>query len=411
MVGSRLLVAGLLLFSFLPGCRRDPAGPTPEDPLFARYIALGNSITAGFESEGINDSTQNNAYSVLFAQRFNAPFEFARLRMPGCPAPLIGSILQTSERVAGARVTDCALIHLPLPSVNHSLAVPGAMIADALRVPAPTGNIYDVFLTELYRQIFGSRTLVGAMIGASPSLVSVWLGQNDVLSAITAGNPGLMTPLTDFEASVAQLASAIDASTAREVVWLGVLDPVIVPLAQPGAYFWILAQSEEMQPWLRGKAVDENCAPLLATGFPNPLASHTISARIVRDPGVTEISCEPGSPYLLTQAERGQITARVVGFNRAIRDRVEAEGWIYIDINEIVARFLDDPQRIRNCQLLAAARTAAQLMAAFNASCPHADAPNFFGSLVSFDGIHPSVEAQRIIADEMEAAVRTKHGL
>jgi hypothetical protein len=414
MLGSRTAVLGALVLPLLlSGCRRDPVQPTPEDPLFERYVALGNSITAGFESEGINDSTQNNAYSVLFAQRFNAPFTFARLRMPGCPAPLAGPILLTSDRVAGARVTDCALLHLPLPRVNQSLAVPGVRIGDVLTVPAPTGrDIYDVFLTEIYRLIFGSRSLLGALINAQPTLISVWLGQNDVLSAVTGGDLDLMTPLGDFEASLDQLVASIVAQAVpQDVVWLGVLDPLIIPLAQPGAFFWLLDQSADTRPWLRDRPVDASCSPLLPGGDPNPLAGNLVSARALRDPAVAGISCVPGAAYLLTAADRGAVTARVAAFNQAIQERVAARGWIYIDTNAIVARYLEDPNRIRKCQGLLAARTPAELETALRDTCPHPDAPGFFGSLVSFDGVHPSVEAQRIIADEMEIAVRSKHGI
>ena len=36
--------------------------------MFPRYVAMGNSITAGFQSAGINDSIQQQSYAVLFAQ-------------------------------------------------------------------------------------------------------------------------------------------------------------------------------------------------------------------------------------------------------------------------------------------------------------------------------------------------------
>jgi hypothetical protein len=410
IISHTFLRALLLIPLLLSGCREDAVRPTPEDPLFDRYLALGNSITAGFESEGVNDSTQNNAYSVEFARRFNAPFAYARLRRPGCPAPLVGSILVTSERVSGARVTDCALLHLPLPRINQSLAVPGIRLTDALTVPAPTGrDIYDVFLVELYRLIFGGRSLVGALIAADPTLLSVWLGQNDVLSAVTAGNLEHMTPLTEFDASLNQLLDAIvNQTSVQDVVWLSVLDPLLIPLAQPGAYFWLLERDEETRPWLRGKTVDDSCMPLLPGGAPNPQAANLVSARVLRDPATTVITCTPG-PFVLTSSETAAIQARVAAFNQLIQERVDARGWIYIDTNAIVARFVADPSRIRKCQALLAARTAAQLEAALRDTCPHPSATNFFGSLVSFDGVHPSAEAQRIIADEMELAVRSRH--
>jgi hypothetical protein len=406
---SRLLLIAVLV----SGCRESPAEPNPEHPLFERYIALGNSITSGFESEGINDSTQNNAYSVMFARRFNAPFTFVRIRKPGCPAPLLGPIALTADRVGGARVTDCALIHLPLPRLNHSLAVPGIKLADALAVPSSTGrDVFDLFIIELYRLIFGSRSLVGAMINANPTLVSVWLGQNDVLSAMTSGDIALMTSLPDFEASLDQLVAAIAGQTsAQDVVWLSVLNPLVSPLVQPGAYYWIVAQNEATRPWLRGKSVHANCAPLLPGSLPNPLAANLVSGRVLSDPAVGEISCAADASYLLTAEEQAAISNRVSAFNTAIQTRVAAHGWIYIDTNAVVAPQLTNRNSIRKCQDLLAARSEAELQAAVVASCPHPDAPNFFGALVSHDAIHPSAGGQQLIAERMEAAIRLKHGI
>jgi lysophospholipase L1-like esterase len=47
------------------------------------------------------------------------------------------------------------------------------------------------------------------------------------------------------------------------------------------------------------------------------------------------------------------------------------------------------------------------------ATCPlPRDHPSdFFGTLFSFDGLHPSRDGQRVIADRMEAALRAKHGI
>ena len=41
--------------------------PPAGAPFMARYVAIGNSITAGFQSNGINDSTQRRAYPHLLA--------------------------------------------------------------------------------------------------------------------------------------------------------------------------------------------------------------------------------------------------------------------------------------------------------------------------------------------------------
>src|SRR5574342_306596 len=80
---------GLLLGA--AACENDelirPPSIVPIDPLFARYVSMGNSITAGFQSGGINDSTQRQAFAVLLAHAMRSPFYIPSMNKPGCPAP------------------------------------------------------------------------------------------------------------------------------------------------------------------------------------------------------------------------------------------------------------------------------------------------------------------------------------
>src|SRR6266478_8696463 len=64
-----------------------PFNTTPVDALFNRYVSMGNSITAGFQSGGINDSTQSQSYAVLLAHAMRSPFFVPLLGKPGCPPP------------------------------------------------------------------------------------------------------------------------------------------------------------------------------------------------------------------------------------------------------------------------------------------------------------------------------------
>jgi hypothetical protein len=390
------------------GCRDSGVGPTPDDPLFERYIALGNSITAGFESEGINDSTQAHPYSVQFAARFNAPFFWARIRLPGCPAPLLGPLALTTERVGGARATDCNGLHTTLPRVNHSLAVPGIRIADVLREPAETPfSPYNLFIRLLFREIFGGRTLLQAMINADPTLVSVWVGNNDVLTAATTGDAETMTPVGEFVASFGQIADAIANQTqAQDAILLGVSNPLIIPLVQPGLYYWMLWQDAAARTLLGNKPVSDDCAPGTSG------SANLVSARVVRS-GPDEISCADEAPFVITPEEQAAIVGRVATYNAAIRARAAAEGWIFIDVPAIQQEQLSDPQGVRLCQGLLSAGSDAERVQVMQQTCPlpRPDPRDFFGRLFSYDGFHPSREGQRLVADRMEVAVRAKHGI
>ena len=59
--------------------------PIPVNPMFQNYVALGNSITAGFKSGGIHDSTQRQSYALLLARSMHTRYAFPSLANPGCP--------------------------------------------------------------------------------------------------------------------------------------------------------------------------------------------------------------------------------------------------------------------------------------------------------------------------------------
>src|SRR2546423_11204065 len=90
-------VLGLVLAA--AACNNDqlnrPFGNVPVDALFDRYVSMGNSITAGFQSDGILDSTQLQAYPVLLARAMRSPFFPPLLNSPGCRPPFTNVFTQT----------------------------------------------------------------------------------------------------------------------------------------------------------------------------------------------------------------------------------------------------------------------------------------------------------------------------
>src|SRR5881396_3725279 len=87
------LAAALGLALVAVGCHNDDLF-TPLMPaykggaMFVRYVAMGNSITAGFQSGGINDSTQLRSYARLVANAMGSVYYYPSLVKPGCPPPI-----------------------------------------------------------------------------------------------------------------------------------------------------------------------------------------------------------------------------------------------------------------------------------------------------------------------------------
>ncbi|HSU16795.1 hypothetical protein [Longimicrobium sp.] len=399
--------------------------PANGGALFARYVSLGNSITAGFQSAGIVDSTQRNSYPNLLAQRAGTPFNQPLFARPGCP-PLMTAPLTPSTAASTCVRVDSA--HSPAPG---NVAVPGVRIADLFQIPG--GQI-----AQLYSLITGGKTEVQAMLDAQPTFVSAWIGNNDALSAalsgtlgpLAAGADSNLTRLAPFQASVTQLANAIKQSGAQGAVLIGVVfADSASPLLQPGAYFFL---SRDAAGKFNGKPVNANCSPVTALGTPNPLAFNLVSFQIVSS-ALPEINCDPasaqGGTFLLDAAERAVLGARIAAYNAALKAAADANGWLYVNPMDILrpelartvtingtARF----NQVRKCQALPAALatgSAAAIQGAVLTSCPVPPtgptatfaAPNFFGTLISYDGVHPSSAAHLLIARELALRINAKY--
>jgi lysophospholipase L1-like esterase len=386
------------------GDRADsPVEPGPGG-LLDRYVALGNSITASFQSGGLHAGMQNEAYPVILARKAGVSFGVPELAYPGCPPPFAAplTVVRISEQICAGRA-------LPLPPLVQNLAVPGATVAHAL-TSTGTGSGLDLL-------IVGARSQVQAMRDARPTFVSVWLGNNDALGAALRGDPGLLTPLADFRASYDQVVDAIRASTAQGAILIGVADAArMAPALQPGAFFWALARAPDLPLTLE---VGDNCAPFSPTGEPNPAAlRHLVSFQAAMDHleagsgAPLVIDCAADAPYLLNQAEQEAIERRVGDYNAHIRQRAQENGWIYVDPGvSLVEPALANPDDMRKCQYLDGALDEGEFFAAVEASCPGRDAPNFFGTLLSFDGVHPSSAGHAVIADTLAARLNERYGL
>src|SRR5215510_345581 len=116
MSRTHVMVRGALLVGVvgaLYGCTSngDVIAPPPVDPLFTNFVAIGNSITAGFQSDGINDSTQKASFARLLAlQSMRTRYAYPSLAMPGCKPPIANAL--TGERVS--TTVTCALRNIPL---------------------------------------------------------------------------------------------------------------------------------------------------------------------------------------------------------------------------------------------------------------------------------------------------------
>ena len=359
--------------------------PEPEaGDMFARYVAIGNSITAGFQSNGISANTQEESYAVLLAEQMGTSFNIPRMTPPGCPPPWT-RVFPTPQRVNDAPDDACALrADDPPPPVLNNVAVPGAEVIDVFNNLAPSSNA-----NALTTFILGGRTQIEAAADADPTFVSVWIGNNDVLGAALAGNADLVTPTSDFEARYSDMMSRLDDIGPQGGVLIGVANVTLIPHLSSGAAF---AQAEpQLQQLAPTFEVADNCGTTGAASLvPFGYSFGTLLPQALAGQEVT-LDCV-NAPPVLTPEEVATLDSTVRAFNTFIQQQAEERGWAFVNPNDLFSQ--PDLQ--------------AQIPP-FPDTNPLNDTPAF-GPLFSLDGVHPSAESHRLVTDAVIDAINQTYG-
>jgi hypothetical protein len=389
-----VLAAGLGCTLLVAACQNDVLNSPGVPPytggaMFQRYVAMGNSITAGFQSGGINDSTQRQSYAVLVAGAMRGDrFYYPSLNNPGCPPPFTNVF--TGARVGtGSTAATCLLRNAALPPYVSNVAVPGAETIDMLvNGPAPGTNSNP--LTQLF---LGGRTQVQAMMDATPTFVSVWAGNNDLLGAALAGDTTLATDTAAFRISYSQTLDSIEATGAQAIliaVGLGhSVNNVVLPFFSRGTTWFGLAASGAFNP--APFTVAANCAPprgdtvlvSFAYGF----------GLLATAQGGTPTTLDCTAPPVIEPAETRFFAVLQLRYNAIIQAQAAARGFAYTDS---VNSTLDSLAGIAN-QFAPFPNTAA--------TCSGSP----FGLAFSCDGIHPNQATQLKIARKIIRAINAQY--
>jgi hypothetical protein len=409
---SRIIAASLaLLLPVLAACYEDESLNPPDippvpsgGPLFQRYVAMGNSITAGVQSAGINDSIQARSYALLLAQAMGTDFGYPRLNMPGCPPPFVNNVTQERVSFPGfppSTSTTCFLRQDNLTPNN--VGVPFARVQEALdNLPEPHSRANALTLLFL-----GGRTQVETMGDQDPTFVSLWIGNNDALGPLTnLANPGRLDSLTAvslFQTQYTEILDSIEAEGA-EAVLISVADVSVIPYASLGATYWCIKNQPACgvfpAAFPAAFTVNNNCAPMV-TGIPGavgdsvlvpwPIGVPRIAAAAQGQPTTLDCSFDTD---VVTPVEYLGLKTAVAGYNAFIQAEATARGFAYVDVNSP----------------LAAAVIAGQIPPFPDLSQALAGGNVNFGPLFSLDGVHPSSLAHRLVADSVASAINQKYG-
>jgi hypothetical protein len=228
--------------------------PSSGSADFSNYVAIGNSLTAGYADGGVYAESQANSFPSMIAQQMKE----AQPSMPDFTQPTItgngsGYLSLTALVGSSATITPVAPEGDWTNKVSgfpfNNMGVPGIRAIDITvngYGASPTaGNPY------FYRMLPESAPMTSyleAVVGADPTFFTCWIGNNDVLGYATSGGaagingaPGTfmggLSPVSAFKASYEGLIGALTADGTTKGVVATIPNVTAIPFftTVPGA--------------------------------------------------------------------------------------------------------------------------------------------------------------------------------
>lgn len=202
----------------LVACEPEFDNPTEEsndftsgEADFSNYVALGNSITAGFASNALFITGQENSFPNILATNHFSAAGGGNFTQP-LAANNAGGLLLQGNPIQGRRLVlatdedgnrapqEFTGLEIETEVTNtisgpiNNMGVPGAK---SFHLVAPGyGNVAGVLpgLSNPYFVRFASSpttTILADALAQNPTFFSLWIGNNDILSYATSGGTGV----------------------------------------------------------------------------------------------------------------------------------------------------------------------------------------------------------------------------
>lgn len=366
-----------------------PAAPNIGNVSLDRYVTMGNSLTAGYQSGSLFQSAQMYSYGAQIAKLVGVTYQQAFLSDPG-----------SGGRVEVASVSPFALkvntgqgvpTNLNYPAPYNNLGVPGSFVYDMVNTTASAnsysakgGSVNPLFDLVLRGQ--GSEFKQAKL--QKPTLLSCWIGNNDVLGYATSGGTLPLTDVPTFTFLYSQLADSL-ASLKTKVVIANIPSVTSIPyfttvpaaLRDPGTGAIITLYGETttgvraLVPGQDLLTLPASQVLLGATGQP------------------TGIGLSPTKPiptkYVLDKDEVTKVKNAIAAFNTVIANAASAKGFGLFDAN-----------------------TFFNSVAAggINVDGLHLTTDFGLGGLFSLDGVHPTSTGYAVVANEFIKVINAKFG-
>ena len=390
-----LILLPLLMFF---GCRErtDLTGPQPINggADFIRFVTIGNSLTAGYQSGALYESAQEYSYGNLIAKQVGTQFVQPLVSDPGLS--LTGGRLEVASVSPFATTVNTSSgspINSNYNGLYNNLGIPSAYVYDVLNATSATTCYYSLlpivgqpipFFDLVLR---GQGTQFQQAKAMHPTFLTLWIGSNDALIYASSGGLIPFTPVPNFTAMLNQIADSIASlgckvaiGTIPEDMDRAFLETVGGQLLMGGvpAIYGVSSTGDTVAMDLTKNYVLLTALSVLYDASGNP----------------TGIGFSPQAPlpnqYILDQTEFANLNAAVAGYNSAISNAARAKGFALVDLYSFFK------------QIKESEATGGTVIDGITFKTTYVT-----GNLISLDGIHPTFRGQALIANEFIKSINS----
>ncbi|SDL82470.1 GDSL-like Lipase/Acylhydrolase [Catalinimonas alkaloidigena] len=443
---SFLVITGLWWLASACEPQIDAPAPSSGELDLSRYVAVGNSLTAGYANSGLYREGQLVSYPNLLAQQFaqvgGGTFEqplFDEAQRNGSGyltltgfastgAPLLTPVAE-ERAIIGIAKNGVSPLLMPYQAQSgttvQNLGVPGLRVdkVTATNYGADVGQPSTDFNPFFERLGPGSASYTTYVGRSAPSFCTVWLGNNDVLGYASSGGVGAsITPVGTFRSNLQGVLDALMQQDSVRGAIANLPSVTAAPYFTTYAYNLLTLTAEQAQQAQQGYADYNAGVRQYNASVPAERALDTIAFQAGPNPLVIfdasipaqlgqRRQIKPGELVLLTlptdSLAAGWGTAKPVP-NQYILTRPELEAVrVATDqFNAIISELATD----YNLALVNMNQLLNQVRTGLSFDGVTVNAGFISGGVFSLDGVHLTPRGNALTANQFIRAINEKYG-
>lgn len=401
----------------------------PGDADFRSYVAIGNSLTAGFQSNALSREGQLNSYPFILAEQFSKVEDGMLNFNQPLMAEGVGVGPQGNAKLILTVSADCKdnTSLTPKPAAPNgqvdqfnpasvkgekpfrNLGVPGAKTAHIV-----TNNyaMANPFYNRFVNPNNNSESILAAAIRANPTFYSLWIGNNDVLGYVTSGGEGdAITDQSVFELALNQIIDSLKGNNAKGVI-ANIPALTSLPFVTTIPWNGLLLENQQDVDNLNNAYAAYNVAAASA-GIDPITFKLGANAFVIEDPSVVVggIRQIKSHEYVTLGLSLDSVKCGGYGSQKAIPDAYTLDAIELQEVTNAIFNFNEIIETMANQNGLALV-DAYSLIKEFENGVAY-DGINYSttfvtGGMFSLDGVHPNSRGHAIIANAHIDAINDK---